>query len=103
MIIGAAEFTRRGCDLFSVKDQLVDDDNDDDNDVWPSLCQDPHFEQYMPLSRWKDLRRFFAEIFVDEGKKETVPWYRFLRRSMNLTVFVKVKFYAQNGSQWMRP
>jgi len=77
IIIGAAEFARRGCDLFSVKDQLVDDDDDDDNDAWPSLCQDPHFEQYMPFSRWKDLRRFFPEIFVDEGKKETDPWYRF--------------------------
>lgn len=75
IIIGAAEFARRGCDLFSVKDQLVDDDDDDDNDAWPSLCQDPHFEQYMPFSRY--LRRFFPEIFVDEGKKETDPWYRF--------------------------
>jgi hypothetical protein len=30
--IGAAEFARRGSDLFCMKDQLVDD-NDDDNDA----------------------------------------------------------------------
>jgi hypothetical protein len=60
-----------------VKDQLVDDDDDVDNDVWPSLCQDPHFEQFMPFSRWKDLWRFFPEIFADEAKKETDPWYQF--------------------------
>jgi hypothetical protein len=76
IIIGAAEFARRGSDLFGVKDQVADDD-DDDTDAWPSLCQDPHFEQYMPFSRWKDLRRFFPEIFADETKKETDPWYQF--------------------------
>ena len=84
-----------------MKDQLVDDDDEGDNDVWPSLCQDPHFEQYMPFSRY--LRRFFPEIFVDEGKKKLILGTAFLRRSMNLTVFVKVKFYVQNGSQLMRP
>jgi hypothetical protein len=54
----------------------VDDDDDGDNDFWPSLWQDPYFEQFMPFSRWKDLRRFFPEIFGDEAKKETVPWYQ---------------------------
>ncbi len=68
IIIGAAEFARRGSDLFGVKDQLVDDDDDGDYDVWPSLCQDPHFEQFMHFTRWKDLRRVFPEIFADEAK-----------------------------------
>jgi hypothetical protein len=68
IIKGAADFARRGLDLLSVKDQ-VEDDDEDDTDAWPSLCQDPHFEQYMAFSRWKDLRCFFPEIFADETKK----------------------------------
>jgi hypothetical protein len=72
-----------------VKDQVVDDD-DDDNDARPSLCQDPRFEQYMPVSRWKDLWRFFPEIFADETKKETDLGISFLWQLTNLIVQVKV-------------
>ncbi len=58
-------------------DQLADNDDDDDNGAWPSLCHAPHFEQYMLFSRWKDLQRFFPEMFADETKKDTDPWYQF--------------------------
>jgi hypothetical protein len=74
-IIGAAEFARRGSDLFSVKDKF---DEEDDDDVWASLCQEPHFEHIMAFSRWKDFRRYFPNIFTDSGRKETDPWYEFL-------------------------
>ena len=33
IIIGAAEFTRRGSDLFGVKDQLADDDDEDNENA----------------------------------------------------------------------
>jgi hypothetical protein len=72
--IGAAEFAKRGSNLFSVKDQAAEDDDDD---LWASLCHEPHFEQLMPFSRWKDIRRFFPKIFSDSGKKDTDPWYEF--------------------------
>jgi hypothetical protein len=58
-----------------MKDQLADDDDYDD--ALPSLCHNPQFEQYMPFSMWKDLWRFFPEIFVHAAKKETDPWYQF--------------------------
>jgi hypothetical protein len=74
ILIGAAEFAKRGFDLFSVRDQ-VDDINEDEQFV--SLSVEPHFEKYRPFGRWKDFRRFFPEIFSDETKKDRDPWYRF--------------------------
>jgi hypothetical protein len=72
-IIGAAEFADRA-DQFSLA-----------IDEFSSICQselvcsqwisidetitNPHFEQYMPYSRWKNLRHFFPEILFDATKK----------------------------------
>jgi len=81
-----------------MKDQLVDDDDDGDNDVWPSLCQDPHFEQFMPFSRWKDLRCFCPEIFADAAKKETDPWYQF---SLAIDEFNSICQSELVCSQWI--
>lgn len=74
VIVGAAEFAKRGSDLFSVKDK---GDEDGDEEVWASLCQEPHFEQIMPFSRWKDFRRFLPSIFAESDKKDTDPWFKF--------------------------
>jgi hypothetical protein len=43
IMIGAAEFAKRGSDLFSVKDQTALD-GEDKEENWASLCPDPHFE-----------------------------------------------------------
>jgi hypothetical protein len=67
-LIGAAEFARKGSDLFGMKVQLADNDDV----AWPSLCHNLHFEQYMSFSRWKNLWRFFPEIFVDAAKKKLI-------------------------------
>lgn len=74
ILIGAAEFAKRGSDLFSVRDQVDDIDEDEQ---FVSLSVEPHFEKYMPFGRWKDFRRYFPEIFSDETKKDMDPWYRF--------------------------
>ena len=73
LIIGAAEFSQKGVDLFGLRDQV----DLDDDELWHSISPSPHFEQYMPYSRFKDFRRFLPAIFVDEMKKETDPWYQF--------------------------
>jgi hypothetical protein len=65
IIIGAAEFAKRGSDLFAVKDQAGEEEEDE---VWASLCYEPHFEKFIPYSRWKDFRHFFPEKFADEVK-----------------------------------
>jgi hypothetical protein len=49
IIIGAAEFTRRGSDIFGMKDQVADHD-DNDNKVWPSVCHDPHLSSICHLA-----------------------------------------------------
>jgi hypothetical protein len=53
VLIGAAEFAQRGCDLFSVKDQLTED-GEEENEAWKSLCAEPHFERFMSFGRWKE-------------------------------------------------
>ncbi len=66
ILIGAAEFAQRGCDLFSVKDSRHEEE------VWAFLCAEPHFEKIMSFNRWKEFCRFFPAIFVDETRKESV-------------------------------
>jgi hypothetical protein len=75
LTIGASEFSQKGVELFSNRDQSPD--YDEDLDVWRSISPSPQFEQYMAFSRFKDFRRFFPAIHADESKKETDPWYQF--------------------------
>ena len=71
LIIGAAEFSQKGVDLFGTK-SLEDDDID-----WPSISPSPQFEQFMAFSRFKDFRRFLPSIYADESKKDSDPWWEF--------------------------
>jgi hypothetical protein len=99
IIIGAAEFAKRGSDLFAVKDQAGEEE---DNEVWASLCHELHFEQYMAFGRWKDFRRFFPEVFADAEKKSSDPWYQFSSALTNLTTFAKRNYVVRYGSPLMR-
>jgi len=67
IIIGATDFAKRGSDFFSVKDQAAEDEDDD---LWASLCHEPHFEQLMPFSQWKIFRCFFPKIFSDSLREK---------------------------------
>lgn len=95
IIIGAAEFAKRGSDLFAVKDQAGEEEEDE---VWASLCHEPHFEQYMAFSRWKDFRRFFPEVFADAEKKSSDPWYQF---SSAVDEFNDIRKKELCGSLWL--
>lgn len=75
LMIGSSEFSQKGVELFSSKDQVCNDD--DEEDFWRSISPSPQFEQYMPFSRFKDFRRFLPEIHADSTKKEDDPWYQF--------------------------
>jgi len=97
ILIGAAEFAKKGSDLFSVKDQFVEE-GDDDDDKWASLCPEPHFEKFMSFGRWKDFRRFFPEIFADETRKETDVWYQF---SAAIDEFNEIRSNLICGSRWI--
>ncbi len=72
LIIGAAEFSQKGVDLFGNKDST----EEEEEEVGRSISNSPHFEQYMPFSRFKDFHRFLPALFIDESKKEMDPWYR---------------------------
>ena len=92
ILIGAAEFAQRGCDLFSVKDSGLEED------VWASLCAEPHFEQFMSFYRWKEFRRFFPANFVDITRKDSDPWFEF---SAMIDEFNEIRRSELNGSQWI--
>jgi hypothetical protein len=77
ILIGAAESEKRGCDLFLVRDQFDDDGEIDDEENWTSLISDPNFDKFMSYCRWKEFRRFFPEVYVDNNIKEQDPWYQF--------------------------
>jgi hypothetical protein len=46
ILIGAAGFAQRGCDLFS-----QNNNNDEEEEMWASLCAEPHFEKFMSCYR----------------------------------------------------
>lgn len=71
ILIGAAELAQRGCDLFSVKN------NGQENKTWASLRAEPHFEKFMSIYRWTEFRLSFPDIFVDNTRRESDPWYKF--------------------------
>jgi len=75
IIIGAADFSQKGVDLFSVKN--IDDDDEDDLQQWQSISLSPQLEQYMAFSRLKVFRRFLPLIFAGESKKVSDPWWPF--------------------------
>jgi len=97
IMIGAAEFAKRGSDLFSVKDQAAFD-GEDEEENWASLCPDPHFERFMSFSRWKEFRKIFPDIFSDNDRKETDPWYQF---SGAIDEFNELRQELICGSRWI--
>jgi hypothetical protein len=75
MLIGAAEFSQNGIELFTNKDQRID--GDPDYDQWRSISQSPKVGKYMALSWFKDFQHFLPAIHADESRKDTDPWYQF--------------------------
>ncbi len=97
ILIGAAEFAKRDSNLFSVKGQIVEE-GDDDDDKWASLCPEPHFENFMSFGGWEDFRRFFPYFFADETRKENDVWYQF---SAAIDEFNEIRSNLVCGSRWI--
>jgi hypothetical protein len=70
LIIGSADFSQVGKELFSRSDKK-------NTEIWESIAPLPYFEAIMPYSRFKDFRRFLPEIFADFSKDQSDPWFRF--------------------------
>ena len=79
LIIGAAEFSQQGKELFSNTDKK---ELEDDNDLYlSSMVPHPNFQQFMSYSRFKDFRRFLPNIWWDEEMKENGDeWWKFSGR-----------------------
>jgi hypothetical protein len=92
ILIGAAEFAQRWCDLFSTKDSA------DEDELWPTLCGEPHFEKYMSFYRWKEFKRFLPFIYKDESRKDTDPWWEFV---LAVEEFNQIRSSKLIGSQWI--
>jgi len=95
LLIGAAEFSQKGVDLFGGK---KGDQDEDDFDEWPSISPSPAFEQYMAFSRFKDFRRFFPAIYADKSRKETDVWWEF---SGAIEEFNKIRTTKLTCSHWI--
>jgi hypothetical protein len=95
LLIGAAEFSQKGVDLFRGK---KGDQDKDDFDEWPSISPSPAFEQYMAFSRFKDFRRFFPAIYADKSRKETELWWEF---SGAIEEFNEIRTTKLTCSHWI--
>ncbi len=74
LLIGAAEFSQKGVDLFGGKKGEEDDDEVDD---WLSVSPSPAFEQFTAFSCFKVFRRFPPSIHANKSRKETDVWWQF--------------------------
>ncbi|MFO0446461.1 MAG: hypothetical protein ACK51L_02220 [bacterium] len=91
LIIGSADFSQVGKELFSRTDKK-------NTEFWESIAPLPHFEAIMPYSRFKDFRRFLPEIFADYSKEESDPWFRF---STAVDDFNEIRRTLFQGSRWI--
>jgi hypothetical protein len=82
ILVGAAEFAQRDCNLFSVKDNGMDEE------IWASLCVVPHFEKYMSFYRWKEFQRFSLLFSWMKSGKIVIPVMNFWDSLMNLMIFI---------------
>jgi hypothetical protein len=57
IMVGAAEFAKQGSDLFGVRDK----EEEDEGEIWASLCPDPYFEKYMAFGQWKEFKDHFLK------------------------------------------
>ena len=81
LLIGAAEFSQKGVDLFGGK---KGDQDEDDFDEWPSISPSPAFEQYMAFSQFKDFRRFSPLSMLIKAEKKPMFGGNFLVPSRSL-------------------
>ncbi len=100
ILVGAAEFAQRGCDLFAMKDRASEGEQ---FEVWASLYPEPHFEKYMSFYRWKEFRRFFQLFLPMKPGRLLIHGISFQLQSMNLMKFVEQYCLDHCGSHWMRP
>ncbi len=77
-----------------MKDRVGEEEGDE---VWSSLCREPHFEHFMPFSRWKDFHHFFPENFGDEEKK-ILKRYKF---SPAVDEFINIYKNELCGALWI--
>ena len=75
IIIAAAGFNCRGCELWAV-------DNPElavtlDVKTWRSIIQSPNFGKYMGENRFKEYRKMIPAIWENPMVTETDPWWNF--------------------------
>ena len=76
LIIGAAEFSQQGKDLFYRSDEKKMEEDDDDQ--FSSMVPHPNFQRFMSYTRFKDFRRFLPMIWWDDERKENGDeWWKF--------------------------
>ncbi len=78
--------------MFSVKD------SGQEEEVWASLCAEPHFKKILSFYRWKEFCHFFPAIFADDTRKESDPWYEF---SAAIDEFNEICQLGAICSQWI--
>jgi hypothetical protein len=80
-VIGAAEFSKKGIDMFKLMGNLGDEDGNDEEEYWESLLPDPNFYQYMLFIRWKKFCDHFPDCqtfhLLPGNQNPLVRWKQF--------------------------
>ena len=75
IMIAAAGFNCRGCELWAKPSEENPFDSDPKN--WSSIIPSPDFGKYMGENWFKEYRKVIPTIWQDKNIKESDPWWEF--------------------------
>ena len=75
IIIAAAGYNCRGCELWAADDPKIIVCKDVKS--WRSIIQSPNFGKFMGENRFKEYHKLIASIWEDKDAKESDPWWKF--------------------------
>ena len=100
LLIGAAAFHQQGSHCWKEKEDEKADLTTEEE--FFSLISHPNFDKYMTYNRFKDFRRFFPTIWIDENEEgkdpnDRDPWYQI---TLAIKRFNMIRQKKIHKSQW---
>jgi Transposase IS4 len=96
IIIGAAGFNCRGCELWTTTN--LENESLSDPRTWVTINENPDFGKFMGEHRFKDYRKLVAKIWETKEAQENDPWWAF---SSAVTEFNEQRKRLVRPSNWV--
>jgi hypothetical protein len=75
IMIAAAGFNCRGCELWSASNRS--EENISDPNTWVTINESADFGKYMGENRFKEYRKLIAKIWANKERMDNDPWWGF--------------------------